>query len=177
MLKIMGKVKSEKEGKNQIMETIANGSALKKFYDMMVAQGVQENVAQELCKPGADMYKHLPLAKKKTELATQKTGVIKAIDALVVAEVSCKLGAGRQTQAGNIDHGVGLVLSVRVGQHVKKGEPWVVIYHNGNLTEAQKCNLQAAIQIDENGSDTLPVKSRIIDIIDSKKRSAIMVCQ
>ena len=172
-----GKVATIDDGKNQIRQAIASGSALKKFQSMMIAQGVKEDVAKELCTAGADVFKHLPLAKQKTELFASKSGVIISIDALVVGEVSNKLGAGRPTQQGRVDHGVGLVMKCRVGQHVKKGDPWVVVYHNGNFTEARKIELQDAVSVDENVSENLPLASRIIEVVDSERSASIMVCQ
>ena len=43
------KVKSMKEGAQLILQTLKNGQALQKFYEMIKAQGVNEQLAHELC--------------------------------------------------------------------------------------------------------------------------------
>lgn len=145
---------------------------------MLIAQGVEPGVAQKLCTAGADPFGILPLASQKLELLAEKSGIVSGIDALVLAQVSHKLGAGRHNAADKIDHGVGFVLSVRVGQFVNKGDKWVAVYHNGNLTDSQKASLEKALEVDENGGTAdLPAASRIIDVIDSKRRRSVFVCQ
>ena len=171
-------MESEEAGKKVIADTLDNGKALKKFCDMLIAQGVQPSVAQKLCTTGADPYSILPLASQKIELLAEKSGIVSGIDALVLANVSHKLGAGRLNAGDKIDHGVGFVLSVRVGQFINKGDKWVTVYHNGNLAVSQKSLLEKALEIDENGGTAdLPAASRIIDVIDSKRQRSIFVCQ
>jgi len=43
------KVKTMSEGAALILETLKNGQALKKFYEMIQAQGVNTEMAHELC--------------------------------------------------------------------------------------------------------------------------------
>ncbi|KAL9984845.1 hypothetical protein ACROYT_G007182 [Oculina patagonica] len=178
LLYALNKVESEDAGKKLVAETLHNGKALQKFCDMLIAQGVQPGAAQKLCTAGADPYSILPLASQKHELLAEKSGIISGIDALVLAQVSHKLGAGRHNATDKIDHGVGFILSVRVGQFVNKGDKWVTVYHNGNLTDSQKALLEKALEIDENGGTAdLPAVSRVIDVIDSKRRRSVFVCQ
>lgn len=100
------------------------------------------------------------------------------IDALVLAKVSHKLGAGRSNVADKVDHGVGFVLDVRVGQFVRKDDRWVTVYHNGNLSDSQIAELKSALEINENGGTAdKTIASRIIDVIDSRRRNSIFVGQ
>jgi len=171
-------VESEEAGKKLIADTLENGEALQKFCDMIIAQGVQPAVAQKLCAAGTDPFTILPLASQKLELVAEKSGLVSGIDALVMAKVTHELGAGRIMATDKVDHGVGLVLGVRVGQFVNKGDKWVTVYHNGNLGDSQKALLEKALEVNENGGTVdLPAASRIIDIIDSKRRRSIFVCQ
>lgn len=174
----MSKVESQEAGKKLIANTLENGKALQKFCDMIKAQGVQPGVAEKLCEAGGDPFSILPLASEKLELVAEKSGIVSGIDALVMAKVTHALGAGRLTATDKVDHGVGLVLGVRVGQFVNKGDKWVTVYHNGNLSDLQKASLEKALEVDENqGTVDLPAVSRIIDVIDSKRRRSIFVCQ
>ena len=178
LLHALKKVESEEAGKKLIADSLENGKALQKFCDMIMAQGVQRGVAQELCTAGADPFSILPLAAKKLELVAKKSGIVSGIDALVMAKVTHELGAGRINAADKVDHGVGLVLGVRVGQFISQGDKWVTVYHNGNLGDLQKASLENALEVDENGGTVdLPAVSRIIDVIDSERRRSIFVCQ
>lgn len=178
LLYTMEKVESEEDGKKLIADALGNGKALKKFCEMLTAQGVQPGVAQKLCTPGADPLNVLPLASNKTELVADKSGIVSEIDALTLAKVTHQLGAGRHQSSSKIDHGVGIVLSVRVGQFITKGTKWATVHHNGNLGDSQVASLKGALEIDENGGTAdLPAASRIIEVITSKRRQSIFVCQ
>ena len=160
-------MESKKDGTKLIADALKSGKALQKFCEMLKAQGVQPDVAQKLCTPGTDPFSVLPLASQNMNLFTEKSGIVSEIDALALAKVSHELGAGRQQSSSSIDHGVGMVLSVRVGQFITKGSKWLTVHHNGNLSESQIASLRKAVGVDET-SDTadLPMASRIIDIID-----------
>ena len=171
-------MESEQDGVKLIADALESGKALQKFCEMLKAQGVQPDVAQKLCTPGADPLSLLPLASQKTELVAEKSGIVSRIDALALGRVTHKLGAGRQLSSSKIDHGIGIVLSVRVGQFIPRGSKWITVYHNGNLDDFQIASLKNAVEIDENGGTAdLPVPSRIIDIVDGRRRSSIFVCQ
>ena len=158
-----------------ITDALENGKALQKFCDMLKAQGVSPDLAIKLC---TDPFSTLPIAAKRLDLFVDKSGIVTVIDALVLAKVSHKLGAGRSNVADKVDHGVGFVLDVRVGQFVSKDDRWVTVYHNGNLSDSQIAELKSALEINENG-DTAdqPIASRIIDVIDSRRRNSIFVGQ
>lgn len=49
------------------------------------------------------------------------TGAVLDIDAMPLAEVLHKLGAGRTKSGEKIDHSVGAEILVKMGQQVKKG--------------------------------------------------------
>lgn len=171
-------MESEEAGKKLIADSLENGKALQKFIDMIIAQGVQPGVAQKLCAAGTDPFSILPLAAKKVELVAKTSGIVSGIDALVMAKVTHELGAGRITATDKVDHGVGLVLGVRVGQFISKGDKWVTVFHNGNLGDLQKASLEKALEVDENGGTVdLPAASRIIDVINCERRRSIFVCQ
>lgn len=178
ILEALNKAESQKTGLKLIADALENGKALQKFCDMLKAQGVSPDLAQNLCTPGADLFSILPLSSQKLELVVDKSGIVTGIDALVLAKVGHKLGAGRSDVGDKVDHGVGFVLDVRVGQFVNKGDRWVSVYHNGNLADSQIADLKGALKIEENGGTAdLPIASRIVDVIDSRRRSSIFVCQ
>ncbi|XP_031552709.1 thymidine phosphorylase-like [Actinia tenebrosa] len=168
LLNSLGKAHTPEEGMESIKLTLSNGMAIKKFSEMLVAQGVSQEIADALCNPDTNPYKYIPLATKSYEVKAQKSGIIKDIDALECATLCGSLGAGRQKSTDKIDHGVGMVFNVRVGEYIKEGETWVVIYHSGNLTDENVKALQNSIVIKESDSEeSLPVQSRLIEVIDA----------
>lgn len=63
---------SVEAGKSMIGEVLKNGKALEKFYAMICAQGVDENVAETLC--FGDMTTVLPQAKHKVQINSHQSG-------------------------------------------------------------------------------------------------------
>ncbi|XP_044172521.1 thymidine phosphorylase-like [Acropora millepora] len=178
LLYTLKKAESVKDGAKRIAYALESGHALRKFGEMLEAQGVQPQDAQKLCHPGADPFKVLHLAKRKTELFAEKSGIVKEIDALALAIVTKELGAGRDEPEGSIDHGVGIVLCIRVGQFIEKSSKWVTVYHNGNLNDSLKTSMEKAIKIEQNaGTEDLPIFSRIIDVVYSKRKHPASIGQ
>ncbi len=64
------------EGAKIIMEKLKSGEALKKFHEMILAQGVDESVAHELC--FKRNYEHVFATKAKyvSKIKAAKTGLI-----------------------------------------------------------------------------------------------------
>ncbi|EDO43698.1 predicted protein [Nematostella vectensis] len=168
LLKALNKVDSAEEGFNKIKTSLHNGTALRKFQEMLSAHGVSPDTANALCTPGADPYVVLPLAPQKTELRANKPGIVRDINAMACASVCGRLGAGRQKSTDAVDHSVGLILHVRVGQYVHKGDVWVCVHHKGNLDkEGIECLEKAIMIVESEKTESLPVESRIIEVIDS----------
>ena len=69
-----------------------NGTALQKFKEMIIFQGVDPKVADNLCKDEPSMWTILPKSKYNTELQVSKCGIIQSIDALVIGTVCVDLG-------------------------------------------------------------------------------------
>lgn len=83
----------------------------------------------------------MKISDNKLEVKSTKTGVITAIDALIVSKVSNLLGSGRASMEDQIDHEVGVFLNKIVGDYVKEGETLCTLYYNKvndnfNITEA-----------------------------------------
>ena len=166
------------DGAKCIADALESGQALRKFSEMLEAQGVPRQDALKLCRPGADPFEVLPRAPRETELFAEKGGIVKEIDALALAIVTNKLGAGRDEPEGSIDHGVGIVLCVRVGQFIERSSKWATVYHNGNLNDSLKTSLEKAIKVEQNaGTEDFPISSRIIDVVHSKRQHPASVGQ
>lgn len=71
MLHLANQVPSKEEGIKRIIKVINDGSALTKFREMIVAQGVRDEVAAQLCD---DPWSVLPRAPNTIELRCPKAG-------------------------------------------------------------------------------------------------------
>jgi len=66
---------TQEEAVTMIAKTLEDGSALLKFRDMCVAQGVDTGVADRLCASDADVFEVLPRSKQSFEIKSTKSGL------------------------------------------------------------------------------------------------------
>ena len=105
---------SNSEARDLIFKQINNGSAYKKFEEMVEAQGGDIN--------------NIKYTDKVFSIKSDKEGYINKIDALELGNIAKKIGAGRNTLEDKINYEVGLVLSKKVGDYVAKDEELVKVY-------------------------------------------------
>ena len=128
-----GVVWSMEEAKLELLETIENGSALKKLAQMVEAQGGDSRAVYD---PSL-----LPEAPVKREVPAEQSGFVRHIQAERVGLVSMHLGGGRATKEDSIDLSVGVVLNKKVGDRVEVGESLGVIH----APSEEKANEAAAL--------------------------------
>ncbi|KAK7129752.1 hypothetical protein R3I93_019409 [Phoxinus phoxinus] len=164
ILRMCGLSSTLESGKEEIALKLNNGEALKKFQEMLEAQGVSADVASSLCSDETDYFRHMRRAAHQTELKVPDDGTVLDIDGLALAEVLHKLGAGRTQSGEKIDHSVGAEILVKMGQQVQKGESWIRIHHNSpDLSTHQDSVLQKALVI--GSRDKYNVVSRVAEFI------------
>jgi len=132
LLFLSDKTKSSQEGRKISQEALASGVALKKFDQMLKAQGGDERVIKEPWR--------LPQGQLRWIVPSKKGGFIKRIDALKIGKAAMVLGGGRERKEDRIDYGVGVQLRKKTGDKVVPEEPLAVLYVNDRqkLREAQK---------------------------------------
>jgi pyrimidine-nucleoside phosphorylase len=102
------------EEARQISESkLADGSAYKKFREIVAAQG--GNVQ------AIDKFELLPNATGMREITTSRGGYVSAIDAEDIGIASTLMGAGRSKKEDTIDPAVGVILEVKIGDKVEPG--------------------------------------------------------
>ena len=114
----MGKEISKKEALVLVNQVLDDGSAYKKFAELVEAQG-------------GDLTK-VSVSKKVKRIKSTNSGVIKKIDAFELGKLSVALGAGRKSKEDKIDYTVGIKLHKHIGDEVKKGEVLATLYINDN---------------------------------------------
>lgn len=137
----------------KLTELLLNGSSLKKFEQMIAAQG---GILKDLYKEDKKA-KHIEVIKSNTD------GFIQNINAQVIGEVVHSLGAGRKQVSDIIDHSVGIILNKKNGDKVYKDESLLEI-HAKNKTEAEQAKNKAtsAITIGQNKPSKLKLIEEII---------------
>ncbi|KAK2163644.1 hypothetical protein NP493_1452g00031 [Ridgeia piscesae] len=162
------------EGQKRIANSLENGEAMKKFAAMMKAQGVSPDTVAKLTKSHADTIAALPRAKFTRHLECMKPGYVTAIDAIVCADVSARLGAGRMKASDVVDPAVGLELYVDVGSSVKKGDRWMTIHYNNDpLSEDFVSRLQQALSVDAKEPKCTSLINCVITGKDVKQQNAV----
>ncbi|MGE8079916.1 pyrimidine-nucleoside phosphorylase [Peribacillus loiseleuriae] len=110
------------EAREMLEEVIANGKALEKFKEFVIAQGGDASVIDDPSKLAAAKYEIPVLAKED--------GYVAEIEADSIGTAAMILGAGRATKESVVDLAVGLMLHKKISDEVKKGDTIVTIYSN-----------------------------------------------
>ena len=122
MIHLGGAAKNLTEGKKLAKKVIKNGSALKKFEQVIKAQGGDASFVRN--------YKKLPTAKYTHTITSPKDGYITKIEGKKTGLACITIGGGRNVKEDKIDLGAGFDFHLKVGGRVKKGTPLVTIHHN-----------------------------------------------
>lgn len=120
---LLAEVENDKAKAVEKLEAaIKTGKALEKFKEIIANQGGNPKVL--------DDYSLLPKARHELEVTAPKDGCVSKIDAVRIGLAAMKIGAGRQKKDDIIDPAVGVWIYKKVGERVKKGEPFARILAN-----------------------------------------------
>jgi pyrimidine-nucleoside phosphorylase len=122
MLVQAGVAEALPDGRRQIESSLDSGEALERFRRLVIAQGGDGRVVDDLSL--------LPQAAKQVDVVAREAGHIVAIDTEKVGRASMSLGAGREKAEDDIDPAVGLEVLKTVGDEVSVGEPLVRLHVN-----------------------------------------------
>ena len=122
------------------VQRIADGSALQKFRDMIAAQGGDPAVV--------DDYSIFPQASIQREIRAEESGYVSHMDTQNCGISAMLLGAGRATKEDSIDHAAGIILNIKPGEFVEKGQALAVLYTNDpNTLDNAEQQLRASIHL------------------------------
>ncbi len=141
MVVMSGKTDSMAEARKMCEGTITDGSALKKFGDMVAAQGGDRSVI--------DHPEIMPQAKYKIPLPAKTAGVVSRVEADEMGVASMLLGGGRQKADDKLDYAVGIMMSKKVGDKVAAGDSLLTIYSDRENVDDIKDLLYANIEISD----------------------------
>ncbi|CUT99611.1 thymidine phosphorylase [Echinococcus multilocularis] len=156
-----------------MLEAVRDGRAQMAMRKMLVNQGVSSGVAEALCSPPPpdcidpiDYYLGVmgKMANGKKSVKAPRSGYISDIDAGTIAQVVWRLGAGRNKPDDAIDHTVGIRLLKHVGDAVKSGEVWCIIYYKEKELDSKlEIMTHSAITVLEEAAETPNV---IVEVIE-----------
>lgn len=120
------------ECRTMAQQTLLDGSALRKFREMCAAQGGNPAIC--------DDYSLFPQASIRRELYASEIGFIASMATQSCGTAAMLLGAGRATKEDDIDHSAGILLHVKPGDSVEKGQLLAELFTNdeSSLTAAEK---------------------------------------
>lgn len=122
------------------VQRIADGSALQKFREMIAAQGGNPAVV--------DDYSILPQSSIQREICAEESGYVSHMDTQNCGISAMLLGAGRATKEDSIDHAAGIILNIKPGGFVEKGQTLAVLYTNDpNTLDNAEQQLRASIHL------------------------------
>jgi len=150
-LLLLGRRAADLQAARQMAEqALAAGTAFEKFRLLVHAQG--GDLAY------VDDPSRLPKARLVEVVTAEQDGYIAQVHARLFGEAVVLLGGGRAKKGDPIDHAVGLVTHVKVGQRVVAGQPLYTIYANDSarLEEARQ-HLRTAIGWSETPVPPLPL--------------------
>ncbi|HUJ71658.1 MAG TPA: thymidine phosphorylase [Verrucomicrobiae bacterium] len=129
MLLMANVAKSVADARQMLQKKLASGEALRKFAEMITAQGGDAKVCDEV--------KRLPSAKKTKPISATKSGVVQSIECDQIGYAVIALGGGRKMAADKIDFAVGFEQPKKIGDAVKAGEPLMIMHYNDEARGAE----------------------------------------
>ena len=140
MLILGGLAKDIPEGIGMAERAINDGSGFAKFRELVLAQGGDVRVIDDL--------KRLTKAAFVESVYAENGGWASVVDAKEVGETSVALGAGREQKGDLIDQAVGIIVKVKVGDAVDKGQVLFEVHANDprKLQQAKE-RLKNAVKI------------------------------
>jgi len=157
MLLMGGLAADEKDAGKMLREKIADGSGLAKLQGMIRGLGGDASYLTV-----ANMEK-LVQVRRKIDVAAEQDGYVSAMQAEHIGTAAQLLGAGRATKEDTVDPAVGLVMKVRCGDRVQKGDALCTLYVNreDGLADAENL-LREAIHITPEKGETEPMVYGIV---------------
>jgi pyrimidine-nucleoside phosphorylase len=155
MIHLGGKTETAEQGYWAAAGALADGSALKVFYEMVAAQGGDPSVFDDLKgfhKPGATQV-----------LEAWQGGYVEEMDTMELGWAVQRLGAGREKAGEPVDPHAGIEFHVKRGARVEKGQRFATLHatNASRLTEPIARIKKAITFSEEPPEEEIPLVSHI----------------
>ncbi len=151
---------SKQEAQDRMAEVLDNGEALDVFKRMCIQQGVEPSVAAMLVKHPQEV---LGTAKSATPVYAANAGTLRTYDAMAMATLARRHGAGRFDVDDVIDVHTGFVLDHQPGDVVDENTRLFTFYHNRALLPDEVASL---LQMATVGAPLSPPVSRLLATVE-----------
>ncbi len=105
----------------RVAQALTSGRALQTFARMVEAHGGDPRVVDD---PSL-----LPAAPGRARFEASRAGFVARMKAEALGRASNELGAGRSAVGDPVDHAVGIVMLVKPGERVERGQPLLELHH------------------------------------------------
>ena len=142
MVEAAGLETSLEASRGRVRAALKSGDGLEKLREIVEVQGGDPRVI--------DNPRRLPMAPSVESVTATRAGYLTAVDAELIGRATKVLGAGRDQLDQMIDHAVGAVMKVALGESVRVGDPVVDLHHRDarGLDEARQL-ISRAVRIDD----------------------------
>jgi pyrimidine-nucleoside phosphorylase len=156
MLLVAKVVPTLSEGRTRAEAALSSGAALDKFRAIVQAQGGHPGVVDN---PVAI----LPRAPIRERVEAARSGIVQRVEPRVIGRAIIALGGGRTKVDDEVDPAVGIVLHVRPGSRVERGQPIATVHARDELgRQAAESALREAITLGDSAPRPRPLISHRI---------------
>ncbi len=131
MLVLGNLAEDETTARKMLIEKIKDGSGLQKLQNMIALQGGDASYLT------VENMKKLVAVKQHIDVTSEMDGYITKMDAQKIGNAAQMLGAGRAKKEDIIDPAVGMVMKVRCGAAVHKGDVLCTLYVNDDMNVSE----------------------------------------
>jgi pyrimidine-nucleoside phosphorylase len=154
MLILVGAAPDQALARRRLEESVTSGRALEKLREIVEAQGGDPAVL--------DHPDRLPQAREIEIYRAPRDGVVSQIEPRRIGRAIVELGGGRRTIEDEIDPSVGLVIPVKPGDRVRRGDTLATVFARDRAgVEVAFSALSEAIDISEQGALTPLILRRV----------------
>ena len=156
ILRNAGAAPSVEAGIQMLEEKIKSGEGLKKLGDMIESQGGDRRVVEDT---GL-----LPKAPTHVELRAEVSGYVTSMITSDIGNAAKLLGAGREHKTDELDLSVGIVMNVRVGDKVNRGDLLATLHAGPKSDKIGAYNLlRKAIVIGDEQPEHKPLIQAVVE--------------
>lgn len=150
LMVLAGATPSLDDARGGLARLIQSGVALRKFRELVEAQGGDPAVVDD---PDS-----LPAAPRTVPVPAPSTGWVTRADARTIADAALALGAGRRAKGDEIDARTGIAVHAKVGDQIEAGAPLAELHSASEPSEiiAGKLILSAFQISDRPGMENAP---------------------
>lgn len=141
---------SDTEAFAEVTRALDSGAAFEKMTEWISAQGGDARYLEN-----TELFEKAPCVK---ELKCERDGTVLSLDAEKIGRVSSALGAGRMKKGDMVDPGAGLLLSVCVGDTLRRGDTVATLFtsNEDNFAEAERLFFEA-LSVGEGKKEAFPL--------------------